>query len=109
MVSSPLGLTVTLFGGGWTTGTAQVIGTTGAFDGMRLAQATGSDARNASGAGTIVLVTPTLARMNVGGSENIPMIATLTLNFVPELGTFSLFGSGLVAFGAPASRRRGPC
>ena len=106
MVSSPLGVSITAFGNGWTTGTVQVIGTTGPFNGQLLAQATGTDQRTAGGAGTIVLVTPTLARTNVAGSENLPLITSLTLNFVPEPGTLLLLGSGIAGLAMLGRRRK---
>ena len=105
MVASPLGVNITAFGSGWTTGQVKVIGTTGPFDGATLATVTGADNRTAGGAGTIVLVTPTLAKTNVAGSENLPLVGILTLNFVPEPGTLMLLGSGVAGL-AMLGRRR---
>ena len=105
MVFSPAGISITVFGRGWTTGVAPVIGTTGTFAGELLAVATGRDARTAGGAGSLVLVTSTLVRTNISGIENVPVIATLALNFVPEPGTATLLASGMAGLAALGRRR----
>ena len=107
MASSDLGVAMTVFAGAWTTGTAEVIGTTFIFEGEVLAQGIGTDTRTAGGAGTIVLVSPALIRTNVAFSDNIPMITTLTLNFVPEPGTATLLAAGLGGLAALGRRRSG--
>ncbi len=99
-------MAITVFGGGWTTGNVQVIGTTGPFAGRILASTTGTDQRTAGGGGTIVLVTPTLTRTNVGGSENLPLVGKLTLTFVPEPGTLMLLGSGVAGLAMLGRRRK---
>jgi len=105
MASSPLGVAITAIGGGWTTGSVQVIGTAGPLNGQLLAQATGTDTRTPGGLGTIVLVTPTLAKTNVAGSQNLPLIGTLTLNFVPEPGTLMLLGWGIAGLALLGRRK----
>jgi len=69
---------------------------------------TGSDARTPNGLGQIVLVSPSVVHMATLGYEvqNFAIGATLTLQFVPEPGTFLLVGSGAVALGALGQRRR---
>jgi hypothetical protein len=104
--SSPIGVTVTVVGRAWTTGSVQLLGTAGPFAGQLLGQAQGTDTRSAGGAGSIVLVTPTLIRTNIAGSENIPLISVLTVNFVPEPATLLLVGSGLAGLTALSRRRR---
>ncbi len=106
MVASPLGVSITAVGGGWSTGTVSVVGDRGPFLGQVLATAMGTDARTVGGGGQIVLVTPTLAITNVGGSENLPLIGTLTLNFVPEPGTLLLLGSGIAGLAMIGRRRK---
>ncbi len=73
-VSSPLGVEITAAGGGWTTGAALVPG----FTSTALA---GTDLRTPDGLGTLVLVSPTVARTNVAGSETVPVYARLSLDF----------------------------
>ena len=108
MTSNPaLGVAITVFGNGWTTGQQKVIGTTGPFLGVTLATATGADLRSAGGGGQLVLVTAALAKTNVGGSENLPLVGVLTLNYdvIPEPGTLMLLGTGVAGL-AMLGRRR---
>ena len=80
MASSPLGIQVSGFGEGWTTGIARVIGTPFTGTGpVTLAQATGTDMRTPDGLGTVVLVSPTLVKTNLAGLEQIPLITSLEL------------------------------
>ncbi len=92
----PGGGNLTVRGAPWTTGTAS-IGT---------AAATGFVAGN-----TIQLVTPAYISTAIGSVGAIPMLAVLTLSFVPEPGTLLLLASGvggLALLGRRAARGRGP-
>jgi hypothetical protein len=62
---------------------------------------TGTDARTPGGLGQVTLVSPTKIVTNLTG-ELLAIVAlgTLTLNFVPEPGTFLLLGLGVAALGA---------
>lgn len=69
--------------------------------------ATAFDNRTAGGKGTVQLVAPSSAVLAMGALGSLPVIGTLTLQFVPEPGTLLLVGAGiagLTAFGR--SRRR---
>ncbi len=105
MASSDLGVSVTVFGGGWTTGSVKVVGTTGPFDGVTLASDRGTEQRGPLLDGFITLVSPTLVRTNVAGSENIPLVSRLVLtSLIPEPGTALLLGVGVLGL---ALRARG--
>jgi hypothetical protein len=91
------GTIIQAWGTGWTTGvqTMMVPATTvgGGTTTPRTVTATGADLRTASGAGTLVLISPLFVRTNLAG--DIPNFATLTLNYVPEPGTLLLVGVGI--------------
>lgn len=66
--------------------------------------ATAFDKRTAGGAGTVQLVAPTMMKLYGGGLGSLPLVGTLTLQFVPEPGTLLPVGSGVVVLVA-ANRR----
>lgn len=69
--------------------------------------ATAFDNRTAGGKGTVQLVAPASVLLFGGALGSLPLVGTLTLQFVPEPGTMLLVGAGLAgltAFGR--SRRR---
>jgi hypothetical protein len=91
IAASGLGISITVSGNGWTTGTASIgtVSKTGvAFNGS-----------------SVTLVTPTLISTNLGASPVIPSFATLTLQFVPEPGTALLLGAGVAGL-AMLGRKR---
>jgi hypothetical protein len=89
--------TVRAYGTGWTTGVQTVMAPATTVSGgtttPTTVTATGADLRTASGAGTLVLISPLFVRTNLAG--DIPHFATLTLNYVPEPSTLLLVGMGI--------------
>jgi PEP-CTERM motif len=69
---------------------------------------TGSDSRTPGGLGQVTLVSPILVHGYpvAGHIWQTVLVGSLTLNFVPEPGTFALLGTGVVALSALAGRRR---
>ncbi len=64
--------------------------------------AAGFDNRDSAGIGTLQLVTPTDANIQIG---NLPALAVLTISFIPEPGTLLLLGAGVAGLAALGSRR----
>jgi hypothetical protein len=64
---------------------------------------TGVDNRTAGGAGTLVLVSPTV--VNLGALGTLASIATLTLTYVPEPGTLLLLATGVAGLAAIGRKR----
>ena len=62
-----------------------------------------SSTRNVSG--VVQLVAPTLVLTSQAGLAAIPIYSVLTLRFVPEPGTFVLFGMGIAGLGVACRRR----
>ena len=67
---------------------------------------TAYDNRTAGGLGTLQLVAPGMIKIFMGNLGHLPLVGTLTLQFVPEPGTLLLVGSGLVGLMAVGRRHR---
>lgn len=91
---------LTVIGAPWTTGTAAI--------GTYYTQMGGVSPLSNTGApsGAVTLVTPIFVSTDLG-SPIIPLIASLTMHFVPEPATLVLVGSGVVGLVAIGARRRG--
>jgi hypothetical protein len=101
------GTILQVYGTGWTTGVQTLMapatevggGTTTPWTGT----ATGADLRTASGAGTLVLISPLFIRTNIAG--DLPTFATMTLNYVPEPSTLLLVGLGIAGLALRGRRK----
>jgi hypothetical protein len=60
---------------------------------------TGSDGRTPGGLGQLTLVSPTVVHTSLGAQGTFLVVASLTVNFVPEPGTLVLLGAGAAALG----------
>jgi hypothetical protein len=98
-------VTFTITGNPWTTA---MVTSTGMSAGTTVTlTATGFDHRDASGQGTLQLVTPALLTLKdpQGNEASDPIISVMTLNFVPEPGTLLLLASGILGLGMLGRRR----
>ena len=98
-----LGTPSSLTANPWTTGFVTVTGQLLTDPAPITFSATGSDNRDASGFGTLTLVTEALA--NLAGLGTTPAMAVLEINFIPEPGTILLVGMGVAGL-ATFGRRR---
>jgi len=100
---------LTIEGNPWTTAAVTstgVLSTRGpSGDVTMVLTAAGFDNRDASGQGTLQLVTPALVTMTGALSGTIPVIADMTLDFVPEPSTALLLGSGIAGLVVLGRRR----
>jgi hypothetical protein len=106
------GTLIRVYGTGWTTGVQTLMAPLTTIGGMTstgnvaTVTATGADLRTASGAGTLVLITPIYIRTNLAG--DIPNFATLTLNYVPEPSTLLLVGLGMAGLALRGRKHHQP-
>jgi hypothetical protein len=98
---------ITVVGQGWTTGIASVTGVSSTTPGTNVINTVtlaGSDARTASHAGSITLVSGFQAITNVAGT--LPGFAIQALTFAtPEAGTLVLLGTGAIGLALYGRRR----
>jgi hypothetical protein len=101
------GTILQVYGTGWTTGVQTLMAPATTISGRTTTPwtgtATGTDLRTASGAGTLVLITPMFIRSNLAG--DLPSFATLTLNYVPEPSTLVLVGLGIAGLALRGGRK----
>jgi len=97
----------TVQGNPWTTAPVTSSGAFQTFGITTVLTAAGFDNRDASGQGTLQLVTPALIHWAGGGGYDgdSPIISVMTLDFVPEPGTVLLLGSGIAALVVLGRRR----
>jgi hypothetical protein len=62
------------------------------------------NALNTNGGGTLTLVAPSKVHFSTGNT--FPIVATLTLNYVPEPGTASLLAVGALSLAVVGRKRR---
>ncbi len=87
----------------WTAG-AVTLTSVGPHTNLMTLMATGMNALGPSGVGTLTLVAPEKVWVSVG--HTFPVVATLTLTYVPEPATALLFGAGTLALALLGMRRR---
>jgi hypothetical protein len=104
------GTIIQAWGTGWTTGVQTMMFPATTISGRTTTPttvtATGADLRTASGAGTLVLISPLYFRSNLAG--DIPIFARLTLNYVPEPSTLLLVGLGMAGLALRGRKRQWP-
>jgi len=103
--TTPTPATLSLTGNSWQLGTVTVDGVTSGGNPISNS-ATGFDARDANGVGTLQLVTGAYFDIVAGTGETVPIVATLQLEFVPEPSTVILLGTGVAALALRGRRAR---
>ena len=102
------GTIIQAWGTGWTTGSWTLMAPATTISGGTqtpwTVTATGADLRTASGAGTLVLISPLFFRSNLTGSDDLAFV-TLTLNYVPEPSSLLLVGVGMAGLALRGRKR----
>jgi hypothetical protein len=99
-------LLITVYGTGWTTGVVAITGVTTETPATNVVNTVvfaGFDNRGLDGVGQVQIISPFKAVTSAAG--NLPGLAVMTLNFVPEAGTLLLLGSGVVGLALLGRRR----
>jgi hypothetical protein len=107
------GIQISVVGAPWTVATAVITGIPTANGGFETSTAFGfahgpasATSSTAMPGGVIQLVSPNLTITSLGTGTVVGLFSTLTIQFVPEPGTFLLFGAGVAALGVVGRRRR---
>jgi hypothetical protein len=102
-----------VIGAPWTIQTAVITGIPTANGGFETSTAAGfahgplsATSSTAQVGGVVQLVTPTITMTTLGTGTLTPLFGILTIHFIPEPGTFVLFGSGVVGLAAFGRKRR---